>query len=180
MYCVAGAPNDVSYKNITHIHVPTSKTTVMLCYYSRLWSRYGAYDWRHWRVKSKRRRSKHVHHCNAAKILGKVVYRNARYMCIILVATIIWRSGHAIRASLPLDFSCLRHSCWRVVTLFYVTATIHGRFGRAWWGLFLGARSSFQCTKIYCSQGELGRRFGRLFLILNTAINQKIQKKIVS
>ena len=23
MYCVAGAPNDVSYKNITHIHVPT-------------------------------------------------------------------------------------------------------------------------------------------------------------
>ena len=27
------------------------------------------------------------------------------------------------------------------------------------------------------SQGELGRRFGRLFLILNTAINQKIQKK---
>ena len=28
------------------------------------------------------------------------------------------------------------------------------------------------------SQGELGRRFGRLFLILNTAINQKIQKKI--
>ena len=148
MYCVAGAPNDVSYKNITHIHVPTSKTTVMLCYYSRLWSRYGAYDWRHWRVKSKRRRSKHVHHCNAAKILGKVVYRNARYMCIILVATIIWRSGHAIRASLPLDFSCLRHSCWRVVTLFYVTAMLHDRFGRAWWGLFLGAKSSFQCTKI--------------------------------
>ena len=28
------------------------------------------------------------------------------------------------------------------------------------------------------SQGELGRRFGRLFLILNTVINQKIQKKI--
>lgn len=27
------------------------------------------------------------------------------------------------------------------------------------------------------SQGELGRRFGRLFLILNTAINQKMQKK---
>ena len=27
------------------------------------------------------------------------------------------------------------------------------------------------------SQGELGRRFGRLFLILNAAINQKIQKK---
>ena len=33
MYCVAGASNDVSYKNITHIHVPSSKTTVMLCYY---------------------------------------------------------------------------------------------------------------------------------------------------
>ena len=32
MYCVAGAPNDVSYEDITHIHVPASKTTVMLCY----------------------------------------------------------------------------------------------------------------------------------------------------
>ena len=29
MYCVAGAPNDVSYEDITHIHVPASKT---LCY----------------------------------------------------------------------------------------------------------------------------------------------------
>ena len=33
MYRVAGAPNDVSYEDITHIHVPASKTTVMLCYY---------------------------------------------------------------------------------------------------------------------------------------------------
>ena len=32
MYRVAGAPNDVSYEDITHIHVPASKTTVMLCY----------------------------------------------------------------------------------------------------------------------------------------------------
>ena len=32
MYCVAGAPNNVSYEDITHIHVPASKTTVMLCY----------------------------------------------------------------------------------------------------------------------------------------------------
>ena len=37
-------------------------------------------------------------------ILWKVVYRNTRYMCITLVANIIWRSGHAIPSSFLLDF----------------------------------------------------------------------------
>ena len=31
-------------------------------------------------------------------ILWKVMYRNTRYMCTILVANIIWRSGNAIRS----------------------------------------------------------------------------------
>ena len=55
-------------------------------------------------------------------ILWKVVYRNTRYMCILRVANIIWRSGHAIRSSFPLDFSSLHYSCRRVFTVFYVTA----------------------------------------------------------
>ena len=40
-------------------------------------------------------------------ILWRVLHRNTRYMSIILVAHIIWRSGHAIRSSFPLDFSSL-------------------------------------------------------------------------
>ena len=35
------------------------------------------------------------------------MYRNTGYMCVILVANIIWRSGHAIRSSFPLNFSSL-------------------------------------------------------------------------
>ena len=45
------------------------------------------------------------------------MYRNTRYMCIILVANIIWRSGNAIRSSYLLDFSFLHHSCRRVFTV---------------------------------------------------------------
>ena len=41
-------------------------------------------------------------------ILWKVVYKNVRYMCIILVANIIWRSGHALR---PSTFVFLHHYC---------------------------------------------------------------------
>ena len=69
-------------------------------------------------------------------ILWKVVYRNTRYMCIIRVANIIWRSGHAIRSSFPLDFSSLHYSCRRVFTVFYVTA--YNRFGRALFGDIFG------------------------------------------
>ena len=59
-------------------------------------------------------------------ILWKVVYRNIRYMCIILVANIIWRSGHVIPSSFLLDFSFLHHSYRRVfITVFYVTAMQH-------------------------------------------------------
>ena len=41
-------------------------------------------------------------------------------MCILRVANVIWRSGHAIRSSFPLDFSSLHYSCRRVFTVFYV------------------------------------------------------------
>ena len=54
--------------------------------------------------------------------LWKVVYRNIRYMCINLVANIIWGPGHTIRSSFPLDFSSLHHTHRRVFTVFYVTA----------------------------------------------------------
>ena len=62
------------------------------------------------------------------------MYKNTRCKCVILVANIIWSSGHAIR-SFPLDFSFLRHSCRRVFTVF-VTAMKHDRFGRALGTLF--------------------------------------------
>ena len=44
-------------------------------------------------------------------IFWRVVYRNIMFMCIILVANIIWRSGHAIRSSFLVDFSFLHHNC---------------------------------------------------------------------
>ena len=54
-------------------------------------------------------------------IFWKAVFRNNRYMCIILVANIIWCSGHAIRF-LPLKF--LFSPPWLLTYLhrFYVTA----------------------------------------------------------
>ena len=55
-------------------------------------------------------------------ILWKVVNRNTRYMSIILVANIIWRSGHAIRSSFLLDFSFLHHNSRVGFTVFFVTA----------------------------------------------------------
>ena len=85
------------------------------------------------------------------------MYRNARYMCIILVANIIWRSGHAIRSSFLLDIYFLRYSCRRVLTVFYGTAVQHDRFGRAlkedpFWpsNVILNAQKN--------GQGELARR----------------------
>ena len=53
-------------------------------------------------------------------ILWKGLYKNTRYICIILEANIIWRSGHVIRSSFLLDFSFLHHICRRVLmgTLF--------------------------------------------------------------
>ena len=76
------------------------------------------------------------------------MYRNTRYMCIIRVANIIWRSGHAIRSFFPLDFSSLHYSCRRVFTVFYVTA--YNRFGRALFGDIFGRQKS--------GQGELAGR----------------------
>ena len=46
---------------------------------------------------------------------------NTWYMCIILVANIVWRFDHAVRLSYLLNFSFLHHSYWRVFTVFYVT-----------------------------------------------------------
>ena len=64
-------------------------------------------------------------------ILWKVVYRNTRYMCITLVANIIWRSGHAIPSSFLLDFSFPHHRLRRFFTVFYNSAMWHDRSGRA-------------------------------------------------
>ena len=41
-----------------------------------------------------------LHSC----ILWKEVYKNTRRMSIVLVVNVIWRSGHAIRSSILLDF----------------------------------------------------------------------------
>ena len=52
-------------------------------------------------------------------------------MCIILVANVSWRSGQAIRSSVLRIFSFLRHSCRRVVTVFYAHSYKTWSFGRA-------------------------------------------------
>ena len=102
-------------------------------------------------------------------VLWKVVYRNTRYVCIILVAKIIWRSGHAISSCFPLDFF-LHYSCRRVFTVFYVTLCNMIVLAARFIGTLLAAKSYFQCKK--SGQRELARRQGRL-----STINQKIQKK---
>ena len=89
----------------------------------RLWSRYGA--WGRLSLKSKISSMSTIEtrlFWPYSYILFKVVYRNTQYMCIILVANIIWYSGHAICSSFPLDFSFLHHSCRRVFIVFYFTA----------------------------------------------------------
>ena len=107
------------------------------------------------------------------------MYRNTLYMFIILVANIIWLSGHVTRSSSFLDFSFLHGSCRRVVTVFYVTMVQRDRFGRALNGplrdTFWPPNRTLNAQKN--GQGELARRLNRLFLILSTAINQKMQKK---
>ena len=54
---------------------------------------------------------------------------NTWYMCIILVANIIWRSSHTIHSPFPLDFSSILYSCLRILTVFYVTAVQYYHFG---------------------------------------------------
>ena len=51
-------------------------------------------------------------------ISWRIVNRNTRCMCIIIVHNIIWYSGHVIRSSSLLDFTFLHHSCLRVFTIF--------------------------------------------------------------
>ena len=105
--------------------------------------------------------------------LWKVVNRNTRYTNIILVANIIWRSGHAIRSSFLRDFSFLHHSRRRKTRRHsYVTWSFWPRvYGDAFWP----PNRTFDVQK--SEHGELASRQGRLFLLLNTTINQNIQKK---
>ena len=100
-------------------------------------------------------------------------------MCIIFVANIIWRSGHAIRSSFLLDFSFLHHSYRRdASSQFSASQLCNMVVLAACLGHFLASKSySFNVQKN--GQGELARREGRLFLILNTAINQKVQKIMI-
>ena len=67
------------------------------------------------------RRSKRVYFGHTATSFGKQ-YIEIPGVCIILLANIIWRSGHAICSSSLLDFSFLHHICRRVFTVLYVTA----------------------------------------------------------
>ena len=106
------------------------------------------------------------------------MYRNTLYMCIILVANIIWHSGHAIRSSYLLDFSLLHHSCWPVFTVFYVTTMWHDRIGHALNGDTIWPPNRTFNAQKRVKAWELARRLNRLFLILNTAIHQKVQKRI--
>ena len=67
---------------------------------SRLGSRYGA--WGQWSLKSKISSMSTIEtrpFGPYSYILWNVLYGNTRHMYIILVANIIWRSGHAIRYS---------------------------------------------------------------------------------
>ena len=91
-------------------------------------------------------------------ILWKVVYRNTRCMCIILIANIIWRSGHAKRSSFLLDFSFLHPSSRRVLTVSYVTTMRHDRFGCAFnRNTFRPPNHTFNAQRKSC-QGELAER----------------------
>ena len=101
------------------------------------------------------------------------MYRNARYMCIILVANITWRSGHAIRSSFLLDFSAFSTIVADVSSQFSTSQLIYM--------IVLATRIIYGDPTVNAQksgQGELARRLDRLFLILNTAINQKNSKKI--
>ena len=106
-------------------------------------------------------------------ILWKVVYRNTCYVFIILVANIIWLSDHVIRSSYLLDVSFLhvspRFFMSQRCDMIVLAARLMGT-------LFWPPNRTFNAKKKN-GQGELARRLDRLFLILNTAINQKIQKK---
>ena len=82
-------------------------------------------------------------------ILWKEVYRNIWYMCITLVANIIWRSSHAIRSSFLLDF-------------FFSTivADLFSQFFTSQLGnmIVLAAKSYFQCTKTMGKENSLGAK----------------------
>ena len=93
-------------------------------------------------------------------------------MFIILVANIIWLSGHVIRSFYLLDVSFLHVSPQFFMSqrcdMIVLAARLMGT-------LFWPPNRTFNAKKN--GQGELARRLDRLFLILNTAINQKMQKK---
>ena len=106
---IVGLSYDISVESTYSKHGPV--WLVLYVRNSRLRSRYGAWGRRHWRVKYPRcRRSK-----RCSYILWKGLYRNIRYICIILEANIIWRFGYPIRLSFLLDFYFLRYTCRRVL-----------------------------------------------------------------
>ena len=99
-------------------------------------------------------------------------------MCIIVVANILRRSGHAIRSSHLLHFISLSTIVADVPSHFptsqrcnmIVLAALNG-------DPFWPPNVTFNEQKN--GQGELVGRQGRLFLILYTTINHKMQKKNV-
>ena len=81
-------------------------------------------------------------------ILWKGMYRNTQYMCKIFEANIIWRSGHAIRSSLPLNFSSFHHDCRRASQFFFASQLCNVIVLAApLMGTLFGRQIVLQCTK---------------------------------
>ena len=135
---------------------------------SRLGSRYGA--WGQWSLKSKISSMSTIEtrpFGPYSYILWNVLYGNTRHMYIILVANIIWRSGHAIRySSFFLNF----------LSPPYIVAGVSSQFSMSQlcnmivlaarlMGTLFGPQIVLSMHK-KIGQGGLARRWGRLFLIL--------------
>ena len=135
---------------------------------SRLGSRYGAWD--QWSLKSKISSMSTIEtrpFGPYSYILWNIVYGNTLYMYIILVANIIWRSGHAIRySSFFLNFlspPCIvagvssQFSMSQLCNMIVLAARLMGTL--------FGPQIVLSMHK-KIGQGGLARRWGRLFLTL--------------
>ena len=125
---------------------------------SRLGSRYGA--WGQWSLKSKISSMSTIEtrpFGPYSYILWNVVYGNTRYMYIILVANIIWPSGHALRSSFFLNF----------LSPPYIVAGVSSQFSMLQLCnmIVFGPQIVLSMHK-KIGQGGLARRWGRLFLTL--------------
>ena len=94
-------------------------------------------------------------------------------MFVILVADIIWLFGHAKRSSSLLDFSFLHYCSHNVATTLPQRCDMIVLAARLMETLF--GRQIVLLMHKKNGQGELARRWNRLFLIFNTAISQKMQ-----